>query len=104
MDDGRDNALSPFSVSPTKRTANFFYTEIGSYKMEDMPMRPIKTLLRMCAVGALAGLALLALPFPTHAQARVSVGIGVPAPVVVAPPPPGVQLQPSHPGAGSRGR
>src|SRR5947199_8478519 len=62
--------------------------------MEDTPMRHITTLLRMCAVGALAGLALLALPLPAHAHARVSVGIGVPAPVVVAPPPPVVVVRP----------
>jgi hypothetical protein len=53
-------------------------------------MRHITTLFRMGTIGAIASLALLASPLPTHAHARVSVGIGMPVPVVVAPPPPRV--------------
>ena len=48
-------------------------------------MRHTKTLLRMFAIGATVGLAVIALPLSAQARVHVSVGIGVP--VVVAPPP-----------------
>jgi len=53
-------------------------------------MQHTKTLLRMFAVGAVAGLATLALPLSAYAGVRVAIGIGVPVsptPVVVAPAP-----------------
>jgi hypothetical protein len=53
-------------------------------------MQHTKTLLRMLAVGAVVGLATLALPHLVHAGVRVSIGLGVPVsptPVVVAPAP-----------------
>ena len=53
-------------------------------------MQRTKTLLRLFAVAAVFGLAMLALPFSAQAGVRVSIGVGVPvypAPVIVAPAP-----------------
>jgi hypothetical protein len=59
-------------------------------------MQRTTRLLRRCAVGAVFGLATLALPLSAPAGVRVAIGIGVPvypapvvvypAPVIVAPP------------------
>jgi len=51
-------------------------------------MQHTKTLIRMLAMGAVFGIATLALPLAAHAGVRVSVGLGLP--VVVAPLPPAV--------------
>jgi hypothetical protein len=51
-------------------------------------MQCSKMLLRMFAVGAVFGLATLALPLSAHAGVRVSIGVEVPVsptPIVVAP-------------------
>jgi hypothetical protein len=58
-------------------------------------MQLATTLFRLLAIGAIFGLATLALPLSAHAGVRVSIGVGLPvvvapAPVVVAPPPPAV--------------
>ncbi len=73
-------------------------------------MQRTKTLLRVFAVGAVCGLATLALPLAAHAGVRVSIGIGVPvyptpvvvypAPVVVPSPPVVVALPPVVYGSG----
>jgi hypothetical protein len=50
------------------------YSARFSENKGDPSRRHATTLLRLVTLGATAGLALLALPLPTHAHARVSVG------------------------------